>query len=53
MKDYNLYGKIIIGERLDFGNPLGFIKGNIIAGLNNEKYSHDLIKFMKSIIEDL
>lgn len=53
MKTGQLFGKIIIGERLDFGNPLGFIKGNIIAGLNNDEYSHELIEFMKSILEDI
>jgi len=47
-----LFGKIIIGDRIDFGNPLGFIKGNIIAGLNDDRYSEDLLEFMKSIIGD-
>ena len=50
MKNDELFGKVIIGERLDFGNPLGFVKGNIIAGLNDERYSEELIEFMNNII---
>ncbi len=53
MKNNSVYGKIIIGERIDFGNPLGFVKGNIIAGLNDERYSDDLIEFMKNITKDM
>ena len=51
-KNDSLYGLIIVGERLDLGNPLGFIKSNIIAGLNDEKYSDELLAFMKSIVND-
>lgn len=53
MKNNSIFGKVIIGERIDFGNPLGFVKGNIIAGLNNERYSDDLIEFMKNITKDM
>ena len=52
IKNDSLYGLIIVGERLDLGNPLGFIKSNIIAGLNDEKYSDELLAFMKSIVND-
>lgn len=52
IKSDSLYGLIIVGERLDLGNPLGFIKSNIIAGLNDEKYSDELLAFMKSIVND-
>lgn len=52
MKQNNLYGKIIVGDRLDFGNPLGFIKGNIIAALNDENYSEEILDFIKSITNE-
>ncbi len=53
MRNDKLYGKVIVGERLDLGNPLGFVKGNVIAGLNDDKYSEDLLNFLKNIINDL
>ena len=48
----NLYGKVIVGERIDFGNPLGFVKGNIIAALNDERYSEDILEFITNIVHD-
>lgn len=44
-----LYGVEIEGLRIDFGNPLGFIEGNILAGLRDEKIKEDLKQFLKSI----
>ncbi len=52
MKENDLLGKIIIGDRIDFGNPLGFVKGNIIASLNDERYSDEIISFMKNILSE-
>lgn len=53
IKSDKLYGKVIVGERIDFGNPLGFLKGNIVAGLNDDRYSEELLEFMKNIISDM
>ena len=52
IKNDSLYGLIIVGERLDLGNPLCFIKSKIIARINDEKYSDELLAFMKSIVND-
>ena len=48
-----LYGKIIAGNRLDFGNPLGLVKGNVIAGLNSEEFRDELVDFIKELAEKL
>jgi UTP--glucose-1-phosphate uridylyltransferase len=50
IKNNQLYGQLIEGERIDFGNPLGFVKGNIIACLNNLEYKDELLTFMKDIL---
>ena len=52
IKNEHLYGKIVIGERLDMGTPLGFVKSNILAGINDDRYSQELIEFMKNILQD-
>lgn len=46
-------GKIIEGERIDFGNPLGFVEGNIVAALNEPKYRKDIIEFMRTTLDNL
>lgn len=47
----DLCGKLVVGERIDFGNPLGFVKGNIIAGLQSEEYRQELLEFMQNILD--
>ena len=44
-----LYGTVISGTRLDIGSPIGFLKSNIIAGLNDHSFRDELIKFLKSL----
>ncbi len=53
IKDGNLYGKIIEGNRLDFGSPLGFVKGNVIAGLNDPETSESIKEFILELAEEL
>lgn len=49
IKNNALYGIEILGERVDIGTPLGYLKCNIIAGLNTPSFHDDLLKFLKSI----
>lgn len=45
----SLYGIEMDGDRLDIGNPLGFVKANVLAGLRNEKTKDELMNFLKEI----
>jgi len=45
----NLCGTIIQGTRLDIGSPLGFVKGNILAALQDNDLKADLVEFIKSL----
>ena len=36
IKDNNLFGYIVSGEKLDLGNKLGFVKSNITMAVNND-----------------
>lgn len=44
-----LYGVEVDGLRLDFGTPIGFIKGNILAGLNRHDTREELVEFLRTL----
>ncbi len=48
-----LYGQIIQGRRIDFGNKLGFVKGNIMAGLLDPEISNELKDHIREIVKTL
>lgn len=52
IKKDNLYGVITDGIRVDLGSPLGFVKGNVLAGLNDEKMKDELKEFLKDIVNN-
>lgn len=52
IRNDRLYGCITLGERIDLGSPLGLLKGNIIAGLSDNKYRDELLAFLKDIIDE-
>ena len=49
IEENNLYGITIVGQRIDIGTPLGYLKSNILSGLNNKDISGELYSFIKSI----
>jgi UTP--glucose-1-phosphate uridylyltransferase len=48
-----MYGLIFNGKRYDIGNKLGFLKTNLIYGLNDEEIGEDLREWLKTFIEKL
>lgn len=53
VKKQAMYGLIFNGKRYDIGNKLGFLKTNLIYGLNDEEIREDLRDWLKSFIEDI
>lgn len=53
VKKQAMYGLIFNGKRYDIGNKLGFLKTNLIYGLNDEEIREDLKDWLKSFIEDI
>ncbi len=46
VKDHPMYGHIFKGKRYDIGNKLGFLKTNIIYGLNDEEIGDELKEWL-------
>lgn len=53
VKKQAMYGLIFNGKRYDIGNKLGFLKTNIIYGLNDEEIGDELRAWLKSFTENL
>lgn len=49
IKKDHLYGVYINGTRLDIGSPIGYLKGNILMGLQNPEIKDDLLNFIKEL----
>ena len=50
IKEGALYGKVIEAEKLDLGNKLGFVKGNLLAALNRDDMRDEIISTMNEYI---
>ena len=44
-----LYALEVAGERLDIGNPLGFVKANLFFALQDDDYKADLLNYINSL----
>ena len=53
MERNDVCGRILEGDRIEIGNPLGLIEGNITAALNDDKYRQSLIDFMQKTLDNL
>jgi UTP--glucose-1-phosphate uridylyltransferase len=53
VKKQAMYGLIFNGKRYDIGNKLGFLKTNLIYGLNDEEIGEELREWLKAFIEKL
>lgn len=53
VKKQAMYGLIFNGKRYDIGNKLGFLKTNLIYGLNDEEIGEELREWLKTFIEKL
>jgi UTP--glucose-1-phosphate uridylyltransferase len=53
VKKQAMYGLIFNGKRYDIGNKLGFLKTNLIYGLNDEEIGEELKEWLKTFIEKL
>lgn len=53
VKKQAMYGLIFNGKRYDIGNKLGFLKTNLIYGLNDEEIGEELKEWLKMFIEKL
>ena len=47
IKENNLIGVKLIGERFDTGSKLGFIEANVAYGLMDKDIKDELLKFIK------
>ena len=52
IQNNNLYGAELKGVRLDVGTPLGFVKANVLAGLNDDEIKDELLEFLKTVVGD-
>ena len=48
-----MYGVYVTGERMDIGNPLGFVKANVLTALQDKKIGSDFKKFLKELVKDI
>lgn len=53
IKDNNLIGIKLIGERFDTGSKLGFIEANIAYGLVDKEIKDELLKFIKGRLYEI
>ena len=44
-----MYGVYVTGERLDIGNPLGFVKANVLVALQDKNIGKEFRKFLKEL----
>ncbi len=49
---HGMYGVYITGIRLDIGNPLGFVKANVLAGLQDPKIGGQFKEFLKELVKN-
>lgn len=52
-KKSKIYGAFIKGTRVDIGTPIGLVKANILAGLENKNTKIELENFIKEISKNL
>lgn len=53
IKDNNLIGVKLIGERFDTGSKLGFVEANIAYGLMDKDIKDELLKFIRGRLNEI
>ena len=53
IKRSGMYGVYVTGERMDIGNPLGFVKANVMTALQDKKIGPEFREFIKNLAKDL
>jgi len=53
VKQHPMYGMVFKGKRYDIGNKFGFLKTNIIFGLQDEEIGEELKNWLKGFIGEL
>ena len=53
VKNVSMYGLVFNGKRYDIGNKLGFLKTNLIYGLEDPEIGTDLRTWLKSYVREL
>lgn len=53
VKNQAMYGLIFDGKRYDIGNKMGFLKTNIIYGLQDAEIGDELKKWLKQFVKEL
>jgi UTP--glucose-1-phosphate uridylyltransferase len=53
VKHHPMYGMVFKGKRYDIGNKFGFLKTNIIFGLQDEEIGEELKNWLKEFIGEL
>lgn len=53
VKNQAMYGLIFDGKRYDIGNKMGFLKTNIIYGLQDAEIGSELKKWLKQFVKEL
>jgi UTP--glucose-1-phosphate uridylyltransferase len=53
VKQHPMYGMVFKGKRYDIGNKFGFLKTNIIFGLQDEEIGEELKNWLKGFISEL
>jgi UTP--glucose-1-phosphate uridylyltransferase len=53
VKRHAMYGLVFKGKRYDIGNKLGFLKTNIIYGLQDEEIGEDLKSWLQQFMKEI
>ena len=49
-KEDKMFALEVVGDRVDMGNPLGFIEANLFFAMQEPKYKEKLIEYFKTLI---
>jgi UTP--glucose-1-phosphate uridylyltransferase len=53
VKHHPMFGLVVKGKRFDIGNKLGFLKTNIIYGLEDEEIGEDLKNWLQQFMKEI
>jgi len=53
VKEHPMFGMVFDGKRYDIGNKFGFLKTNIIFGLEDEEIGEEFRTWLKGFINEL
>jgi len=53
IKKSGMYGVYVSGTRMDIGNPLGFVKANVLTALQDKAIGAEFKMFLKDLVKDI